>query len=172
MVQTDDIEFEYANLQDPYGDPEPCSPEETVVPFDTSNERQNYYNTMEFITNQARRDQMIDNYILTQYSLKAGLRKFREDSHKATMKELQEMSTQEVFGGIDQDSLTYEQKRKALPVVLFLTLKYDGSTIKSRACADRRLQRIWTEEQDASSPTITIEDILNPHIYLFNMYLE
>ena len=72
------------------------------------------------------------------------------------MKELQ-MLTREVFGEIDQGSLTYKQKRKALPVLLFLTLKYDGSTIKGQACADRRLQRIWTEKQDAPSLTIAIE---------------
>ena len=67
------------------------------------------------------------------------------------------MLTREVFGHIDQDSLTYEQKRKALLVLLFLILKRDGSTIKGRACADGRPQRIWTEKLDASSPSIVIE---------------
>ena len=41
---------------------------------------------------------MINDYILTQYSLKAGLKKFGEGGRKATMKELQQMLAREVFG--------------------------------------------------------------------------
>ena len=101
---------------------------------------------------------MIDDYILTQLSPKAGLQKFGEKGCKATMKELEQMPLiREVFSEVDQDSLTYEQKRKALPVLLFLTLKHDRSTIKGRACADRRPQRIWTEKQDSTYPTIDVE---------------
>ena len=74
---------------------------------------------MEFIADKARRDQIIYDYILTQYSLKASLQKFREKGQKATMKELQQMLTSEVFGEVDQNSLTYEQRRKALPLLLF-----------------------------------------------------
>ena len=81
---------------------------------------------------------MINDYILTQYSLKAGLKKFGEGGRKATMKELQQMLAREVFGETNQDKLTYEQKKKALPILLFLTLKRDGTTIKGRACADGR----------------------------------
>ena len=73
------------------------------------------------------------------------------------MKEVQQMLTREEFGEIDQDSLTYEQKRQVLPVLLFLTLKLDGSIIKGRACTDGHLQRIWTEKQDSSSPTVAFE---------------
>ena len=52
---------------------------------------------MEFVANEARRDQIIDDYILTQYSLKARLKKFREGGRKATMKELHQMLAREVF---------------------------------------------------------------------------
>ena len=67
---------------------------------------------MEFVANEARRDQIIDDYILTQYSLKAGLRKFGEKGQNSTMKELQQMLAQEIVVEVDQNSLTYEQKRK------------------------------------------------------------
>ena len=72
--QTNEV-FEYINLQGTFGYMDLCSiPEEAIVCIGTPNERKNYYNTMEFIVaNKARRDQMIDNYILIQYSLKAGL---------------------------------------------------------------------------------------------------
>ena len=77
VERTGDIGFEYINLQGTFGEQEPCSPEEIIVQIKTPNERYNYYNTMEFIANDARRDhQMIEDYILTQYSLKAGVRKF------------------------------------------------------------------------------------------------
>ena len=64
VEQIDHIEFEYINLQDTFGDPEPCPLEETIVQIETPNERQNYYNTMKFIANGARQDRMIDYYIL------------------------------------------------------------------------------------------------------------
>ena len=44
---------------------------------------------MHFIADEARKDQMINDYILTQHILKAGLRKFEEKDHNATVKELQ-----------------------------------------------------------------------------------
>ena len=88
MEQSDDIEFEYISLQGMFRDLEPCPPEEKIVQIDTPNKRKTYYNTMEFIANDARRDQMIDDYIHTRYSLKADLRKFGEARYEATMKEL------------------------------------------------------------------------------------
>ena len=71
-------------------------------------------------------------YILTRY-----LRKFGEKGCNATVNELQQMGTREVFGEVDQNSLTAEQKRKALPVLPFLTLRHNDSVIRGRACADR-----------------------------------
>ena len=60
------------------------------------------HNTMKVIANEARRDQVIDNYILTQYSLKAGRKKFEKKGYKtSTMKDLQQMLTWEVFGDVD-----------------------------------------------------------------------
>ena len=79
---------------------------------------------------------MINDYILTQYSLKARLKKFGEEERKATMKELQQMLARELFGKTNKDKLTYEQKKTALPRLLFLTLKRGSTTIKGRACAD------------------------------------
>ena len=44
-----------------------------------------------------------------------------------------------------------------MTVLLFLTLKRDGTTIKGRARADGRKQRVWIDKQDAASPTIAVE---------------
>ena len=108
---------------------------------------------------------MINDYILTQYSLKARLTKFGEGGQNATMKELQQMLAREVFGEANQNKLTYEQKKKALPVLLFLTLKRDGTMIKGRACAVGRPQRVWADKQDTASPTnIAVEALFYTRI--------
>ena len=88
MEQTDE-EFEYINLQGTFREMEPCSPEKIIVRMNTPNERQNYYNMIDFIANEARRTQMTDDYILTKYNLRSGLRKFGEKGCNATMKLLQ-----------------------------------------------------------------------------------
>ena len=71
---------------------------------------------------------------------------FGEGGRKATMKELQQTLVREVFGETNQDKLTHEQKKKALPILLFLTLNRDGTTIAGRACANGRKQPIWTDK--------------------------
>ena len=70
---------------------------------------------------------------------------------------LQQVLTWKVFVAIDYNSLMVEQKRKALPALLFLTLKHDGSIIRGRACVDGRPQRIWRETQDSTSPINAME---------------
>ena len=39
-------------------------------------------------------------------------------------------------------------------------MKRDGETVKGRACADGRKQRLWTNKEDVSSPTIAFEALL------------
>ena len=51
---------------------------EEITRITSDNEQQNYWNTLDIIAYEARRSQMINDYILTQYSLKAGLKKFGE----------------------------------------------------------------------------------------------
>lgn len=62
------------------------------------------------------------------------------------MKELEKMLTREVFNGMDRvGDLTAEEKKKALPVLIFLTLKHNGSAIKgSTAGANGGSQLVWT----------------------------
>ena len=67
------------------------------------------------------------------------------------------MLAREVFGKTNQDKLASKQKKKVLPILLFLTLKRDGTMIKGRACADERKQCVWTDKQDAAFPTIAVE---------------
>jgi len=73
------------------------------------------------------------------------------------MKELNQLVIRDVFGEIDYDELTEQQEKEALPILMFLTLKRDGTTVKGRGCADGRKQRLWTKKEDVSSPTIALE---------------
>ena len=139
-------QYEYVNLQGVFGDILSNKTVEEITRITSNNEQQNYWNILDFIAYNARRDQMINDYILSQYSLKVGLMKFGEGGRKVTMKELQQMLAREVFGETNQDKITYKQKKKALPILLFLTLKRDGRTIKGRACADERKQCVWTDK--------------------------
>ena len=132
---------------------------EKISRIQSENEQQNYRKTLDFIANGTKRDQMINGYILTQYSLRARLKKFGEVGRKATMKELQQILTREVIGETNQDKLMYEHKKKALPVLLFLSLKRDDTTIKGRSYTDGRPQRVWMDKQDSASLTIAVKAV-------------
>ena len=104
-------QYEHVNLQGVFGNILSNKTIEEITQITSDNEQQNYWNTLDFIAKEARRDQIFNDYILTQYSLKAGLKKFGEGGRKATMKELQQMLVREVFGETNQDKLTYDQKK-------------------------------------------------------------
>ena len=92
---------------------------EEITQITSSNEQQNYRNTLDFIAYKARRDQMINDYILTQYSLKVRLKKFGKGGRKATMKELHQM--QHDYKKL-QHQFMYLQTTAFLPLIL----KVDG----------------------------------------------
>ena len=66
------------------------------------------------------------------------------------------MTCQNVFGEVVYELLTAQQKKWALPILLFIVMKRNG-TLKSKACADGRQQRLWTNKEEVSSPTPIID---------------
>ena len=62
------------------------------------------------------------------------------------------MTCRKISGEVVYESLTAQQKKWALPFLLFMVMKRNG-TLKSRACADGRQQRLWTNKEEVSSPT-------------------
>jgi len=50
-----------------------------------------------------------------------------------------------------RNDMSYKERKKALRYLMFLKEKRDG-TIKARGCADSMAQRIYTSEEDTSSP--------------------
>eukprot|EP00804_Cyclotella_cryptica_P019617 CCRYP_013970-RA/>CCRYP_013970-RA protein AED:0.47 eAED:0.37 QI:0/0/0/1/1/1/2/0/246 len=87
---------------------------------------------------------MMHEHLMTQYSLKAGLKKFGQEGEKAVMKELGQF---------------HDLSRRTscgLASLIFLKQKKDG-TVKARTCADGQKQREITAEEEAASPTVSIE---------------
>jgi len=72
------------------------------------------------------------------------------------MKEIAQLHNRKALLPCNRNDMTYDERKKALRYLMFLKEKCDGS-IKSRGCADGRPQHIYTNKEDASSPTVSIE---------------
>ena len=77
-----------------------------------------------------------------QYSMKKGIKLFGEKGEEATLKELKQIHDMDTYTPIAASDLTYEQKRKALSALFFLTEKRNGD-IKGRKVADGSKQRTF-----------------------------
>lgn len=97
-------------------------------------------------------DYVFEHTMLTQYSLKKGLREFGEDGVEAVLKELKQLHVRKVIAPVKGDKLSREERRAALAYLMFLKKKRCG-TVKGRGCADGRKQRATTTKEEASSPT-------------------
>jgi hypothetical protein len=104
------------------------------------------------------RDEYAFGVILQQYSVGAGLKKFKERGELGVTKELEQMHNMSVFTPVHKESLSAEERKKAVSSLMFLKEKRDES-IKARFCADGRKQRgDWTK-QDTTSPTVATESV-------------
>ena len=74
-------------------------------------------------------------------------------------KELTQMHDMNVFCPIEVESLTYNEKKKALLLLMFLKEKRDSS-IKARMCADGHKQKYgaWAK-QDTTPPTVAMKSV-------------
>ena len=94
--------------------------------------------------------------MMTQLNVQEGLKAYGEKGDEAIMKEIAQLHTRKALLPCNRNDMTYDERKKALRYLMFLKEKPDGS-IKARGCADGRPQRIYTNKEDASSPTISIE---------------
>ena len=101
----------------------------------------------------------LEDTVMTQYSMKKGIKEFGEAGVEAVLKELQQLHDRKVLEPRQPETMTREEKRAALHYLMFLTKKRCGR-IKGRGCADGRKQRAYTSKEDASSPTVTIESLM------------
>jgi hypothetical protein len=95
-------------------------------------------------------------YLMTQYNLKPGLRKFGSRGQMAAMKELTQLHVMDTWTPMAAHELSREQRMRALSSLLFLKEKRTGD-IKGRACINGAPQRAYIPKEDAASPTVSTE---------------
>jgi hypothetical protein len=93
-----------------------------------------------------------------QMSMSKGIKMFGEDGTKAVKSELQQLHDRKVMMPVTQQSLTKEQRLRALAYLMFLKRKRCGK-VKARGCADGRKQRAYIPRERAASPTVSTEAI-------------
>jgi len=120
-------------------------------------------NTEKAANVRAYTDDEVEDYmihvIMTQFLLKAGMKKFKECGKLAAMKELKQLHDMETFVPVDGNALTAKQRRMALASLMFLKEKRSGE-IKGRACVDGRPQRETIPKEEAASPTAATESVV------------
>jgi hypothetical protein len=76
----------------------------------------------------------------------------------AVTKELHQFNMYDLFEPIAADSLSNEEKKKALSLLIFLKEKQNG-TLKAQSCANRSVQRLHVAKEEAASPTVALETV-------------
>jgi hypothetical protein len=91
--------------------------------------------------------------------MNAGVKKFKLKGVAGVTKELTQMHTMNVFRPTEVESLTYDEKKKALSSLMFLKEKRDSS-VKARMCADghKQMDGTWAK-QGTTSPTVVTESV-------------
>eukprot|EP00957_Ditylum_brightwellii_P193756 14754801-Ditylum_brightwellii.AAC.1 len=93
------------------------------------------------------------------YSLKKGLKHFRDKGRKAVGKEILQLHNRKVFQPIHVKDLTPLERKQAVESLIFLVEKCNG-TMKVRACANRSTQRTYVLKEEATSPTVATESVI------------
>jgi hypothetical protein len=96
--------------------------------------------------------------IMTQLSLKSGLKEWGERAYEAAESEIKQLHFRNTFQPLHWKQLT-DTQRKMLESHMFLKQKRDGK-IKGRTVAEGNKQRDYISKEDASSPTVTTESVL------------
>jgi hypothetical protein len=90
-------------------------------------------------------------------SMNAGIKKFKAKGEAGVTKELTQMHDMSVFCPIEVEALTYNKRKKALLLLMFLKEKRD-SLVKAHMCMDGRKQKDGTwSKQDTTLPTVAME---------------
>ena len=101
-----------------------------------------------------------------QMSAKRGIKLFGEKAISAMIKEFSQLNSgvtpgKPVVEPVDANSLTKEQRKKALEMVNIIAEKRCGK-LKGRSCADGSQQRKYlAPEESVASPTVSLESIIS-----------
>ena len=118
----------------------------------------NKVNTLEYDSEMSQVLGKIFSFVQT-YTLNKGIKKFGDRGYEAAYKEVEQLHKRMVFEPIDVNTLTPQERKRALESLIFLVEKRDGR-IKARACANGSKQREWMAKGEAASPTVGLESVL------------
>jgi hypothetical protein len=102
---------------------------------------------------------LIAHHIMTHYSMKAGMKKFKKCGKEAVSKELSQLHYRDTIEPLHPKDLNKQERNEVLEYHLFLKEKRD-ETIKGIIVVGGNKQRGTIEKLDASSPTATLESVL------------
>jgi hypothetical protein len=102
---------------------------------------------------------LVAHYIMAQFLMRAGFKRFKERGEEAVTKELSQLHFRDTFEPINPKDLNEVERLQVLESHLFLKEKRD-TTVKGRMVAGGNKQRGTIDKQDASSPTATLESVL------------
>jgi hypothetical protein len=97
--------------------------------------------------------------IMTQLSLKAGLKEWGEEVFTAAQSEIKQLHFRNTFKPKHWRELSQVQRQTLLESHMFLKQKRDGNT-KGRTVAGGNKQLDYSSKEDASSPTVAKESVL------------
>ena len=97
--------------------------------------------------------------ILTQLSLKAGLKMWGDRGREAAKSEMKQLHFRDTFRPVHWKDLTVKQRQQILRSHLFLKEKRSGK-VKGRAVAGGNKQRDFISKEEASSPTAATESVM------------
>ena len=97
--------------------------------------------------------------IMTQLSLKVGLKEWGDKAVTAAKSEMKQLHFRNTFKPKHWRELTHTQRQMVLESHMFLKEKRDGK-IKGRTVAGGNKQRDYISKEDASSPTVATESVL------------
>ena len=97
--------------------------------------------------------------IMTQLSLKVGLKQWGKKAHAAAHSEMKQLHMRDTFKPMHYRELNEAQKKSVLESHMFLKEKRDGK-VKGRTVAGGNKQRDFISKEDASSPTVSTEAVL------------
>ena len=103
--------------------------------------------------------QLKDNDEHAQVSVKEGIKRHGAKAIAAVLKEYTQLHDKDVFDPEDATLLTEEAKKAALNLLTMVKKKRDES-IKGRACADGRKQRLYIPKEEVTSPTVQLESLI------------
>jgi hypothetical protein len=100
-------------------------------------------------------------YLMTQYNLKAGLRKFGVGGKTAAMEEITQLHIMDTWKAMDPTKLSQEERMQALSLLLFLKEKCIGK-IKGQACLNGAPQCAYIRKEEAALLTVLTESTSSP----------